>query len=277
MIVNPLWIVALCVASSSICAVELTAPRVGLGADGGPVRAAAEARADDPDALWKIVRDQCIPNQQQRGTPEPCASVDLHDGAAKGYAVFKDRNGIAQYLLIPTTPVPGIESASLLAFDAPNYFAAAWRGRSFVEAALHRALPRDGITLAINSTYSRSQAQLHIHIDCTRDVVRDALVRKQETIGDGWAPLDEPLAGHRYSAMRVLSEGLDGFNPFKLLASALPDPAKTMGEHTLVVIAVNFPDGRPGFVLLADRANPAAGDQAHGTELQDRACGLGRQ
>jgi CDP-diacylglycerol pyrophosphatase len=260
-------------AAAAVWAADLPPSCGELGADGTlSVRAAAQSRADDPDALWRIVRDQCIPNQLQRGAPGPCVIVDLHAGAAKGYAILKDLNGVAQYLLIPTAPVAGIESAALLAPDAPNYFAAAWRARGLVEAALHRASPRDGISLVVNSTLARSQAQLHIHIDCTRVEVRDALVRQRSAIGDDWAPFDEPLAGHRYSAMRILSEELDGFDPFKLLAAALRGQEKTMGEHTLAVIGANFTDSRPGFVLVADRANPAVGDRADGTEMQARTC-----
>ena len=77
----------------------------------------------DPDALWKVVHDRCVPDQERNGDPAPCALVDLREGDAKGYVVLRDLVGATQYLLIPTARVSGIESALLLAPEAPNYFA----------------------------------------------------------------------------------------------------------------------------------------------------------
>ena len=88
---------------------------------------AAPCSAADPNALWQIVGGQCVPDEQQHHSPEPCAAVDL----AGGYAVLKDIVGDTQFLLIPTTRVTGIESPEILAPGAPNYFAAAWRARRF--------------------------------------------------------------------------------------------------------------------------------------------------
>lgn len=54
--------------------------------------------AGNPDALRKIVLEQCLPNQLQHQNPAPCAEVKPD----AGYVVFKDRNGPLQYLLMPT-------------------------------------------------------------------------------------------------------------------------------------------------------------------------------
>jgi len=235
---------------------------------------ALSGNAADPDALWKIVHQQCVPDQQQKGDPAPCALVELQPGDAKGYAVLKDIVGATQYLLIPTARVPGIESALLLASGAPNYFADAWRERGYTERAAQRALPREAISLAINSAFGRSQNELHIHIDCVRTDVRAVLQRQLAAIGDTWAPLAEPLAGHPYLAMRVLADALDGTNPFVLLADGVPDARTAMGEQTLVVVGAEFADGHPGFIILTDHLNPATGDKAGGEELQDHDCAL---
>ncbi|MFL5335471.1 MAG: CDP-diacylglycerol diphosphatase [Geminicoccaceae bacterium] len=64
--------------------------------------AATRAETSDPDALWKIVHGRCVPNQRLHGDPSPCTMVELRGGVARGYAVLKDRRGVAQYLLIPT-------------------------------------------------------------------------------------------------------------------------------------------------------------------------------
>jgi CDP-diacylglycerol pyrophosphatase len=238
--------------------------------------AALSSHAADPDALWKIVHDKCVPDQQQKADPAPCALVDLQEGDARGYVVLKDIVGATQYLLIPTARVPGIESAILIAPGAPNYFADAWRERSYTERAARRSLPREAISLAINSAFGRSQNQLHIHIDCVRTDVRAVLQRQLAAIGDSWAPLSEPLAGHRYRAMRVLGDALGETNPFALLADGVPGARTAMGEQTLVIVGAEFDSGNLGFIILTDRVDLATGDRASGEELQDHDCALAR-
>jgi CDP-diacylglycerol pyrophosphatase len=230
----------------------------------------------DPDALWKIVHDKCVPDQEQNGDPAPCALVDLREGDAKGYVVLKDLVGATQYLLIPTARVSGIESALLLAPEAPNYFADAWRERSYTERAAQHPLPRQAISLAINSAFGRSQNQLHIHIDCIRADVGAVLQRQLAVIGDSWAPLSEPLGGHHYRAVRVQADALDGTNPFKLLADGVPGARMAMGEQTLVVVGAELAGGSQGFIILSDQVNLANGDHASGEELQDHGCTIGR-
>ena len=225
----------------------------------------------DPNALWDIVNGQCVPDQRRAGEPAPCALVDLDGGEPRGYAVLKDLVGATQFLLIPTARIAGIESPEILAADAPNYFADAWRARSYVEQRAGRGLPRDWMSLAINSSAARSQNQLHIHIDCVRADVRDALAARAADIGPTWAPLSVPLAGQSYRAMAVDGDELDA-NPFRLLADGLA-AGDSMGAQTLVVVGSTGADGRPGFVLLAGRADAAAPGSGHGEDLQDHvAC-----
>jgi len=234
------------------------------------------AYAADPDALWKIVNDKCVPDQEQHGSPAPCALVDLQGGAEKGFVILKDLVGDTQYLLIPSTKITGIESPDLLAPNAPNYFADAWRERHFTEDAAKRALPRGALSLAVNSTYGRSQNQLHIHIDCVDPKVRDAVQQNLPALGDKWTPFPEPLAGHHYRALRVSGDALEA-NPFVLLADGVPDARTAMGNETLAVIGADLPGGSPGFVILSDQADPATGDQAAAEELQDHSCALAKQ
>jgi CDP-diacylglycerol pyrophosphatase len=220
----------------------------------------------DPNALWDIVHNRCVPDQQQQGDPAPCALVE------PDYAVLKDLVGDRQFLLIPTARVTGIESPELLAPDAPNYFAAAWRARSFVDERAGFPLPRDWVSLAINSEDARTQDQLHIHVDCVRLDVADALVRHAADIGPAWAPFPVPLVGHRYSAMTVEGDNLDAVDPFRLLADGIPGAREDMGSQTLVVVGAYLPGGRPGFVILADHVDVATGDIAGGEALQDHAA-----
>jgi CDP-diacylglycerol pyrophosphatase len=235
---------------------------------------AAAAAYADPNALWNIVHTLCVPNEEQHNNPAPCRLVELRDGEQNGYVLLKDLAGASQFLLIPTARVSGIESGALLAPGAPNYFAAAWRFRTYVDRALRTTLPRDDIALAINSVSGRSQNQLHIHIDCIRPDVRAALRQMQEAIGDRWAPLGVPLAGHPYAAMKVEGNALDRVNPFQLLADGLPGARADMGHHTLVVTGAIFANGQPGFIILDGHADPATGDRASGEELQDHRCAV---
>ncbi|MCX2929528.1 CDP-diacylglycerol diphosphatase [Mycobacterium sp. CVI_P3] len=231
----------------------------------GPAPAAA-----DPNALWTIVHDQCVVDEQQHHNPAPCSRVDLRGGEQGGYAVLKDLVGERQYLLIPTARISGIESPELLDPGTPNYFAAAWPARSFVEQRAGGTIARDWTSLAINSEVARTQDQLHIHIDCVRSDVHDALRAAAGGIGPVWSPLAVPLVGHSYWAMSVPGADLDA-NPFTLLADGLPGARAAMGLHTLVVVGATDAAGRPGFVILADRSD--SGTPAGGEELQDHnAC-----
>ncbi len=234
--------------------------------------AAAPQGTGPRDALWRIVHDECVPDQLYTHDPSPCIQVDLAGGTRNGFAVLKDIRGPTQFLLIPTDSVSGIESPGILAPDAPNYFADAWEARTYVEDALRRTVPRDAIGLAINSAVSRSQDQMHIHVDCVRFDVRAALRTHADSIGDRWAPLDVSFGGHHYLAIWVPGEHLGANNPFRLLAEGLPDAARDMGYRTLVVVGSTRPSGAPGFVILEDRVDRENNDSAHGEELLDHSC-----
>jgi CDP-diacylglycerol pyrophosphatase len=223
------------------------------------------ARAADPDALWKIVHDKCVPDQEAHASPAPCESVAL----SEGYVILKDIRGATQFLLIPTARITGIESPAIWAPDAPNYVRLAWEARDRVSARAGHHLPDDAISLAINSEFGRTQNQLHIHIDCLLPDVQAALASNVSAIGSRWAPFPVALAGRNYRAMQVnnLTE-----NPFALLAQSLADAPAEMPKHTLVVTAAQ----KGGFILLDDAANLAAGDNGSGEQLQDHECALAR-
>ena len=221
--------------------------------------------------LWQIVHDKCVPEEEQHGDPKPCAVVNL----SGGFAVLKDIKGATQFLLIPTTTDRGHRGSFAAGAFCRNYFADAWQARGFVEKALGHTMPRDMLSLAINSESGRTQDQFHIHIDCIRADVRDTLLRERPNIGWRWTVLKTPLAGHQYRAMRVTGPTLFGHNPFKLLAWGVPGARADMGRHTLVVVGMVFSGRVPGFIILDDHADLAHGDWGSGEELQDHACALG--
>ncbi|SAK56772.1 CDP-diacylglycerol pyrophosphatase [Caballeronia calidae] len=236
---------------------------VALGALSLPLTCAA-----NPNALWEIVHDFCEPAAEGAHVRQKCADVNL----SGGYAVLKDIVGVAQYLLIPTARVSGIESPELLEPNAPNYFRDAWNARVYVNRALRRTLPRDEVSLAINSASGRTQNQLHIHIDCLApDVVR-ALREVGPGIGREWAPLPVRLRGHMYSAMRIDDADLAHTDPFKLIAPYAASRGQTMGEQTLLLAGAVRSDGAPAFYLLNDHVQP--GNWASSEELQDHTCSL---
>jgi CDP-diacylglycerol pyrophosphatase len=227
------------------------------------------ARAAHPNALWRVVHDLCVTDKTLFGLPAPCLSVDL----TRGVAVVKDAGHATQLLLVPTAKVTGIESSSLLAPDSPNYWRAAWETRRTFEGEVGHPVPRDVIGLVVNSRVGRTQDQLHIHIDCVRADVRQALRAHGREIGDTWSDLGFDLAGQRYRARRLEGADLGTRDPFKLLAED-PEARADMGRETLAVVGMSFEGGAPGFVLLSDRADLPRGDRGAGEDLLDHGCGV---
>ena len=91
----------------------------------------AAAQISPPrNALWEVVRNVCLPGQSQLHDPKPCLKVDLSEGVEKGFAVLRYPRGTVHFLLIPTTPITGIESSALRTLNATNYFAKAWDART---------------------------------------------------------------------------------------------------------------------------------------------------
>jgi CDP-diacylglycerol pyrophosphatase len=229
------------------------------------IMGAAQAVAD-PSALWNIEHDRCIPHQQSGNDPKPCSLADLD----AGYVILKDLIGATQFLLMPTVRTGGIEDPAILAPEAPNYWEQAWRARRFTEERAGKPLPREALSLAINSAYGRTQDQLHIHIDCVRADVRDVLAAHRDAIGSAWTAFPVPIADRPWRAIRVDGVVLGSVNPFRLLAEGIT--ASGMARHTLVVVGMNYPE--PGFVVLDGEADLLTGNRGSGEDLQDHDCAL---
>jgi CDP-diacylglycerol pyrophosphatase len=227
----------------------------------------------DPSALWHITNGQCVPNERATGNPKPCIFADLDEG----FVILKDRVGKTQYLLMPTARISGIEDPAVLASEARNYWDDAWRARFFTEERAGKALPRDALSLAVNSPSGRSQDQLHIHIDCVRPDVREALLANRDSISSLWARFPVLLAGLPWRAMRVDGINLGSANPFRLLADGDPDAGADMKDHTLAVVGMIWPDGEPGFVVLDGKVGSPPGNRGSAEVLQDHDCKLAAQ
>jgi len=220
------------------------------------------AKDHDRNALWKIAQ-QCRDDQQQNHNPAPCDSVNLE----KNYVILKDRVGVAQYLLIPTKKISGIESLAMLANDTTNYWQAAWEARHYLFKQLGRELPSDDLGMAINSSIARSQDQLHIHIDCLNQDIRNVLDQHAGEFDEHWHNI--MLAGHIYHGRRI--KDLQGLEPFHILAENHILANDDIKLTTLVVIG-----SKDGFILLYDTANPIQGDLAHGEDVLDHSCTIAK-
>ena len=84
----------------------------------------------------------------------------------------------------------------------------------------------------------------------------------------------EPLKGRFYWARRVLSDDLSGVRPLELLADGVADAKAHMADESLIAVGATFA-GKPGFVLLADRAELTQG--GHAEDLQDHDCAVARK
>jgi CDP-diacylglycerol pyrophosphatase len=231
------------------------------------------ARAD-PDALWRIVHDGCVPHVEAGQGPKPCEAVDLDGGVPEGVAILKDINGVAQMLAIPTRKITGVDDPQMLAADAPPVFADAWKAKPLLESRLGgKPLPREAVALTLNSKWARSQQQLHVHVDCVAEPVAAALAGYRPALDERWRPMTVQLGGRTYFARRLDSVDLADAEPLKLLAAGVDGARANMGAWTLAAVGAEF-DGKPGFILLADVFSLEGG--GHAEDLQDHDCAIAR-
>ena len=222
--------------------------------------------------LWRIISTQCLPGEAQKHDPSPCAKVAVETGQAHGYVLLKDRDGVAQYLLMPSAKITGIEDPLVLEPDAANYFARAWAEREVTPRKLGRPLDRTQLSVAVNSIYGRSQDQLHLHIDCVGKAVSATLKGLALPQDGAWTRVT--LNRHAYRVRWLSENQLMSDNPFQLLVQGFPQARHEMGAWTRAFVGATSPSGQPGLALLADRVDPAHGDRASSEELQDHACGV---
>jgi CDP-diacylglycerol pyrophosphatase len=201
------------------------------------------------DALRQVVQNQCLPNWRQHHEPSPCERIWLSSPQpdSPGYAVLEDRKGGAHYLLIPLQTFSGADSGELLDPDLPNYFAQAWGARDLLDKYVGHAVPRTAIGLALNSARARDQDQFHVHIECLRPEVFDALHAGAAQISAKWSPIT--VIGSTYQAMRIADSSLEATRPFDLVAQLSADARHHLETYTVLIAGMQYPDGA-GFVIL---------------------------
>ena len=232
---------------------------------------AAQPAQADRNLLWNIVNLKCLRHLAKAEAPIPCDSIDVSKGWDNGAALLKDFHGVARMLAIPTHRVAGIEDPALLAPDEFNYFMAAWTARTNVEFRLKHALPREAVAITVNSMVARDQDQLHLQIDCLDKDVAAALASYSDALDAQWRPMTVELKGRRYWARKLDSEDLSDVSPFQLLAEGIDGARTEMGLWSLAAVGAVF-SGKPGFILLADRADQTASGRAE--VLQDHDCAI---
>ena len=229
------------------------------------------ALAMDRGALWQVVR-ACVADKNLTGSPLPCLQVDLTGGAERGYVVLREPVS-RDTILAPTRKVTGVEDPFLYSRDAPNYFEAAWRARSFLTGPNGEPVDRERIALAVNSGVVRTQDQLHIHIGCLRPVPAAAAraVAPQLPLGE-WSHVG-PLIPHSvFWAMRIRESDLAALQPFALAADQFADRARRLDDIMVAVVPARV-DGEEDLLILASYAYaPHAWWPVGSDNLLDASC-----
>ena len=237
----------------------------------GPLLATAAERRG---ALWDVV-NACALDYALTGAPFPCMKVSPGEGAERGYAILRPPVGGDDIILTPTRKVAGLEDSFLQTSEAPNYFEAAWNERA-VLAEHERQLPEgEEVALAVNSKYSRSQDQLHIHLGCLIDEAKATLAASRSNLSSAvWRKLANPIAGITFWGRVIPSRSLTGVNPFRIAFEDFDKGADPRGAVSIVLVGGALPLSRDEFILLRTTDDPAHPTSARsGTEILRPSCG----
>ncbi|MCX8959176.1 CDP-diacylglycerol diphosphatase [Erwinia psidii] len=216
------------------------------------------------DALWNIVSQKCVPNQQKNHDPTPCRLVDLR----YDYVLLKDRTGPLQFLLIPVQKITGIESPKLLHPATSNFFAEAWRARHYMAEKRGQPINDSAVSLTVNSLRGRTQNQLHIHISCLRRDIRQRLDSLSSTLNGTWQ--SEQLGEHQYQVRTMSGDEMQKTSPFIHVANELPGAREEMYKYGIAVAVL--PDGRR--VLMVIKRDLLSMNRGSAEELQDHSCSI---
>jgi CDP-diacylglycerol pyrophosphatase len=228
---------------------------------------AAAHAVGERGALWHVVDDLCLPMHRVTGMALPCQKVD----AARGFVVIRAPGDVTRIIVVPTVRMTGIESPALLRESAPNYWSFAWDERHRVIAAARRELDDwTDLGMAINSQTSRTQDQLHIHVDCVDARLKRALAANAARLTQRWATLDLPVWGRRYRVRQLGAEDLRR-DVFQMVAAEIPGARRHMGRLSIAVVGDKEPGGARGFAVLVNDAH------GHAEELLDHACKADRE
>ncbi len=224
----------------------------------------SQAHAFVRSGLWRVVHNICAPMQENVGLPLPCLDVDT----AHGFAILRAPTDRDHILVVPTRKVTGIESPVLQAPTFPNIWAYAWKHRGLIAEAARRKLAWNEVGMAVNSAATRTQDQLHIHVDCV-DPRLKAVLQKTPLSRDKWRKLDlRPWAG-RYFAKRIDGDKIRQ-NIFAMIAREIPGAADNMADESVAIVGFVPKKGERGFVVLENSYG------GHAEQLLDHDCAATR-
>jgi CDP-diacylglycerol pyrophosphatase len=202
------------------------------------------------DALRQVVR-ACVTAQEAFSIALPCLEVTQDKGKdAPGVAILRSPWSTTHTLVVPTRQVIGIEAPELLKAPAETYWEAAIAARRFVVSAAHDRIRTDQVGLAVNSKGSRTQDQLHIHVDCARGDVLSALRAHDQDFTSEWRLLHFWVDESRFFGLRVTAAQMASSNIFARLMH-LPGYRKDLSAVSVAVFSAD-PTARPeSFYVLA--------------------------
>lgn len=223
-------------------------------------------------ALWQVVR-ACVADHQSTGAPFPCLAVDLAGGVDRGSVVLRPPFGAPDTILAPTRQVVGVEDPWLQSPAAPNYFAAALEARSFISKADGSQPRLSEVALAVNSRFTRTQDQLHIHIGCSSPRVQQAmrLLAASMKVGE-WARVDSLVPGSELWALRTGRSDLAQTEPFRLVAARFAVGRSDLGRLMVSVVGTRIADRDELLLLVADHRAQARSGHLWAEEIVEPAC-----
>ena len=220
------------------------------------------AHSQNPNALWDIVHGQCVPDQTAAWRSKAVCGSKSDARRRRRICRFK---GYPRRHAVPAHP------DGTLRRHRKRLASVAWRPSITLPTLGLRAVLSEkrsavrcratALSLAINSN-SRARRTSCISISTAfAPMSATCCVRERDRIGRHWAPLG--VAARRASLSRTCASP-ERRSPDMIRSRSwphgVPGARADMGHYTLVVAGMTFADHKPGFVILADRADPAHGD-----------------
>lgn len=232
---------------------------------------AAWSFAVERGALWQVI-NACVVDKKLTGSPLPCLDVDLGEGRQRGHVVLREPVS-GDLILAPTRKSPGVEDPFLSSADAPNYFAAAWRARSFLSEPDGKPPDRERVGLVANPRLRRTQDQLHIHIGCLVRAAQASVRTLAARLQPGqWTRVGAVVPASDFWALRLDGADLDGVNPFALADEELARKERERSQRLIAVAGVRVA-GDDGFLILATWVHaPNAGYPIGADDLLNPRC-----
>jgi len=218
----------------------------------------------------------CVANHALTGAAFPCLEVNISGGEERGHVILRPPVGKPDLILSPTRKIVGVEDPSLSTSEAPNYFEDSWNARGLLSDSSQKPVRHDDVAVAINSRFSRTQDQLHIHIGCISREARQTLRGIVPELSESkWGRVRETIHGLKFWGRLVAQETLAGVNPFRLAAEEPNDETENKAMLTIVVAGAQLAHGRDGFVLLASHNDPSGPKTQFSVEdFLDSSCSL---